>query len=42
MSENPGHVCHKCIHWVQGICAVTKERKNDTICNCGQFREKNV
>lgn len=40
MAENPEHVCGKCVHWIHGVCRMTGERKNDTICNCGQFRSR--
>lgn len=32
--------CSKCAHWVHGVCQITKERKNDTICNCGKFEQR--
>lgn len=38
MSEKKS--CAKCVYWVHGVCQMTKERKNDTVCNCGKFRER--
>ena len=29
------NTCSKCVYWVHGVCQITGERKNDTICNCG-------
>ena len=31
------NTCSKCVYWVHGVCQITGERKNDTICNCGKF-----
>lgn len=32
--------CSKCQYWKNGVCQVTNERKNDTVCNCGKFLER--
>lgn len=32
--------CSKCVHWVLGVCQMTKEKKNDTVCTCGQFKDR--
>lgn len=34
------HRCSKCAYWLHGVCQITKEQKNDTICNCGMFKER--
>ena len=31
------NTCSKCVYWVHGVCQITGERKNDTICNCGKL-----
>lgn len=40
MAENPDHRCCKCVHWVHGVCRMTREMKKNTICNCGKFQER--
>ena len=36
--------CSNCVYWKHRKCAVTNEVKNDSICICGQFkqREENI
>ena len=29
--------CSRCVHWIHGVCRMTGERRNDGVCNCGQF-----
>lgn len=33
--------CSNCIYWQHRKCAVTGEIKNDSICTCGQFEQRN-
>lgn len=32
--------CSRCIYWKHRKCEITGEIKNDSICICGQFKEK--
>ena len=27
------NTCSKCVYWVHGVCQITGERKNDTVCS---------
>ena len=40
MSDNSANRCSKCENWVHGVCRATNERKNDGVCNCGQFKQR--
>jgi len=37
---NSNKKCSNCVYWQQRECKVTGQIKNDGICNCGQFKER--
>ena len=32
--------CSNCIYWQCRVCAMTGQVKNDSVCNCGQFKPR--
>lgn len=32
--------CSNCVYWQFRKCTVTGQVKNDSICNCGQFKKR--
>ncbi len=38
MSDNER--CSNCVYWQFRECIITGQVKNDSLCNCGQFKKR--
>ena len=37
---NSNEKCSNCVYWEHRKCTMTGETKNDSICICGQFKQR--